>query len=263
MSSSSSSGSGFIPSLPFPVTNCGCPPDPPCPNPGITQGSGGVRGFDGKIVLSSAASIATTGYNCPFGTSLQYDNLAGGVSVGFGKNWQPTSGLGGLTFNSGIVTYEEGANSKKVFAPLGGGFYQAGYFVLDRLFFDSGTNEYRLTSPDGSSKTFNSTGQLISFKNAGGFGGTVNYTSGQLDYIVVSDGAEFWEFDYTWSGSLVQNIVFKLNGNNVRKADYAYDGSGNLLTIKTYAYLSGSWGSQTVEAVRYSYDANNLVRPTR
>jgi RHS repeat-associated protein len=212
------------------------------------------------VTVTSGATLETNGFNCPFSTALEYDNQAGGVSWGLGKNWQPLHGLGGLTFDAGIVKYNGGANSKKAFLPLGGGLYQQTYFILDRLYFDAASNKYKITTPDGSVKFFDVTGNIISFQNPGGIVGSTTYTGGKLTAIVATDGTDSWEFDYLWVGIFVQNVTFKVNGNNVRKADYVYDSDGNLLTIKTYAYIGGSWGTQSVEAVRYSYGTDGLLR---
>ena len=235
---------------PIPPQDCPCPP---CDPPATVTGSGGVRSFNGMVVLSTEAVIETRGFNFPFGTLLQYNNFANGVSVGFGKNWAQSSGLGGLTFDGGMVLYHEGPNAVKVFLPSVGGNYDAAYFVLDRLYYDSGTGLYTLTSPLGVVRVFNGAGKLVSFQNAGGETGNVTYSGGQLDTVKMTGGTDFWMFDYNWSGALVQEVIFSVNSTPVRKAVYAYDGGGQLLTIKIYAYIGGSWGTQAVAASRYSY----------
>jgi RHS repeat-associated protein len=213
------------------------------------------------VVLSTDVAIETRGFNFPFSTLLQYNNFANGVSVGFGKNWAQSSGLGGLTIDGGIVQYHEGPNAVKVFLRTIGGNFDATYFVLDRLFYNSGTDLYTLTSPRGVVKVFNGSGKLISFQNPGGETGNVTYSGGLLDTVQMTDGTESWLFDYNWTGVLVQEVIFSVNSNPVRKAVYAYDGGGQLLTIKIYAYIGGSWGTQTVSASRYSYhSATGLLR---
>src|SRR5690606_9903136 len=99
---------------------CECPPCPPSQggDPGNVTGSGGVRAFNGKVVLTTEAGVQTTGSNAPFGTRLRYDNQAGGNTWGFGSNWVTSDGLAGLTFDGGTVLYHEGPNSIKIFFPL-------------------------------------------------------------------------------------------------------------------------------------------------
>ena len=189
---------------PIPPEDCPCPP---CDPPATVTGSGGVRSFNGMTVLSTEAVVETRGVNFPFGTLLQYNNFAGGVSVGFGKNWAQSSGLGGLTFNGGTVLYHEGPNAVKVFLPSVGGNYDAAYFVLDRLYYNSGTGLYTLTSPLGVVRVFNGSGKLVSFQNAGGETGNVTYSGGQLDTVKMTGGTDFWMFDYNWSGALVQEVI--------------------------------------------------------
>ena len=247
-------------SVPPPPSDQCC--EEPCPPPATVTGSGGVRSFNGMVVLATEAVVETSGFNFPFSTLLQYNNFAGGVSVGFGKNWAQSSGLGGLTFDGGTVLYHEGPNAVKVFLPTTGGNYDAAYFVLDRLFYTAGTDLYTLTSPQGVVRVFNGSGKLVSFQNAGGETGAVTYGGGQLDTVKMTGGADSWMFDYNYdAGPLVQEVIFSVNDNPVRRAVYAYDGGGQLMTIKVYAWIGGSWGTQTVAASRYSYhSATGLLR---
>lgn len=127
-----SSSSSNIPKEPVPQDeDCDCDP---CPlsqggDPGNVTGSGGVRAFNGKVVLSTEADLQAAGFSIPFSTQLRYDNKGGGASWGFGSNWVPANGLAGLTFDDGTVLYHEGPNAIKTFLPLGGGTYEPTYLL--------------------------------------------------------------------------------------------------------------------------------------
>ncbi len=128
------------------------------------------------VVISTAVNIETTGFRFPFSTQMEYDNLSGT------PGWKFTQGLERLTTDSGRVFYKEGVNSEKIFLPTTDGNYQATYFVRDRLFYDSSTDKYRLTSPDGTVRIYSgpnanpSNGLLQQIKTPGGIVGTVTYT---------------------------------------------------------------------------------------
>jgi hypothetical protein len=100
----------------------------------VVSGSGGVRLYDGKIVLGSPVALTSQGFNVLFGTQLDYNSTGLGANIGFGKNWVSTGALGGLEIGSGNVLYKQGANSVKYFYPTSGGDYATTYFVRDRLF---------------------------------------------------------------------------------------------------------------------------------
>ena len=227
-----------------------CPPAESAP-PGTQRGSGGVRAYNGAVVLTSVANVQTQGLNFPFGTQMQYDSLVSG------GGWKLIKGLRGLEVQNGAIVYREGVNSIKVFVPTTGGNYQATYFVQDRLFFDG--TVYKLTSPNGAALVFDSSRKLTSFQNAGGNSGSVTYNGTEVDTVTMTQGLESWQFVYAWSGGRLANVIFKVNGTSVRQVVYGYDGSGHLTTIKVFPFVSGAWGTEPVEAARYSYHTSGAA----
>lgn len=223
------------------------------------SGSGGVRSFNGKVVIRSQVGIPSNGFNMPFSTDLVYDSQGNGGSVGFGKNWLSSGPLGGLVISGGQVLYREGPNQIKVFIPTTGGNYTAMYFVRDRLFYNSTTTQYLLTTPSGEVKTFDNSGRLIAFQDAGGQSGTVGYSGSKLSYVTVVNSPDSYRYDYNWGGTdLVQDIIYSVNGRAARKVVYGYE-AGQLRTIKLYTNSSTGatpdWGTatQTVAAQVFSY----------
>jgi RHS repeat-associated protein len=73
------------------------------------------------VVLTTSLNLQTTGFRFPFGTQMEYNNLA----TTPGPGWRTTHGLELLRFVDGRVYYEEGVNSVKVFLPITGGNYKA------------------------------------------------------------------------------------------------------------------------------------------
>ena len=73
------------------------------------------------VVLTTSLNLQTTGFRFPFGTQMEYNNLA----TTPGPGWRTTHGLEPLRFVDGRVYYEEGVNSVKVFLPITGGNYKA------------------------------------------------------------------------------------------------------------------------------------------
>lgn len=300
MSSSSSSSSPvpFIPNIPVPWPPyvplppedgpCDCPPCesgeggsssgpengggaklPPAND--VVSGSGGVRLYDGKIVLGSPVALTSQGFNVPFGTQLDYNSTGLGANIGFGKNWVSTGALGGLYFGSGYVLYQQGANSIKYFYPTSGGDYATTYFVRDRLFkYDPGTPSlvtYTLTAPDGTVQVFDDAGKLTSFRDAYGNTATVAYNAnGNLQSVAMTSGSESFQYDYTWSsptGGNVTYVVFSVNGYAVRRAGYAYAG-GLLKSIElrdntAAAGVSPVWSTGTVENCVFTYNSSDLL----
>ena len=121
------------------------------------------------------------------------------------------------------------------------------------------TGGYRLQSPDGSSRTFDSSGRLTGIANADGNVATVTYNGAEVTSVSMTVSGESWEYAYTWSGGNVDNIIYKVNGREVLKTVYGYDGSGLLLTIKTYENSTAGtgtpvWGTP-IQAARYSYNS--------
>ena len=276
MSSSSSSSSSvpFIPNIPVPWPPyvplppedepCGCEPCqsgeggsssgpedgggakmPPADD--VVSGSGGVRLYDGKIVLGSPVALTSQGFNVPFGTQLDYNSTGLGANIGFGKNWVSTGALGGLYFGSGYVLYKQGANSIKYFYPTSGGDYATTYFVRDRLFkYDPGTPSlvtYTLTAPDGTVQVFNYIGNLTSFSDPYGNAVTVTYDgNGNLQSVALTAGSESFQYDYTWSsptGGNITYVIYSANGYAARRAGYVY-ASGLLKSIELRDNTAGT-----------------------
>ncbi len=227
-------------------------------------GSGGVNTFTGRVVIGSSASIGSDGFGMSFGTGLYYDSLGNGASSGFGSNWM--SGLlAGLSFAGGNVYYRTGPTSTLLFRPgTSEGSYTAAYFVRDVLTRDITTNAYTLLKPSGRREFFDSAGIMTGFSDAGGATGTYNYSGGLLASVEVSSGSHSWAYTYAWIGADVATITYLVDGRATLKTVYDYD-SGLLATIKTYQNsASGTgtpvWGSDPVEAARYSYHASGLLR---
>ena len=217
-------------------------------------GSGGVDTFTGQIVITSEASISSNGFKVPFSTALAYDSQNYGTSVGFGNGWRPVS-LASLVSAGGNIYYSQRPGSAKEFVPQGG-TYRALFFVEDVL--APVTGGYRMQSPDGSSRTFDSSGRLTGIANPGGDVATVTYSGTEVTSVSMTVSGESWEYAYNWSGGKVDDIIYKVNGREVLKTVYGYDGSGQLLTIKLYENSTAGtgtpvWGTP-IQAARYSYN---------
>ena len=205
----SSSSSGYVPSVPIPVftgSGGGCGPqrENQAGELGLLRPEGGVWPFNGGVVFSSRVGLRANGFNVPFSTNLAYDSAGGGASRGFGINWVPLC-LPRLVLAGGVATYERGALEKLVFVPLGGGAYQATYFVRDQLSYNSGSSEYTLTAPDGRVETFDGEGKLISFASPGGRTATVAYSGGLISSVSVVDGSDSWEVEFVAGSALAKS----------------------------------------------------------
>jgi YD repeat-containing protein len=300
MSSSSSSSSPvpFIPLIPVPWPSysflppedgdCGCQPcqsgeggsasssgaggGESLPQPDdVVSGSGGVRLYDGKIVLASPVALTSRGFNLPFGTQLDYNSTGLGANIGFGKNWVSTGALGGLEIGSGNVLYKQGANSVKYFYPTSGGDYATTYFVRDRLFKNNNATPslvtYTLTAPDGTVQIFNYIGKLTSFSDPYGNVATVTYDgNGNLQSVAMTAGSGSFQYDYTWSsptGGNVTYVIYSVNGYAARRAGYVY-ASGLLKSIELRDNTAGTgvspvWSTGTVEKCVFTYDSSDLL----
>jgi RHS repeat-associated protein len=198
------------------------------------------------VVLTTSLNLQTTGFRFPFGTQMEYNNLA----TTPGPGWRTTHGLEPLRFVDGRVYYEEGVNSVKVFLPITGGNYKATYFVQDRLdyYYDlvDQVNYYRIRTANGTIRLYSDSGHLIKLKTPGGTTGSVTYTTnGTLYQEYVKQGLagsahKLRELAYGTHTVTNVGTIYVLTSETIYRGD---GGTNGVQT--TYAY--NTWHSGTFQ----------------
>jgi YD repeat-containing protein len=198
------------------------------------------------VVLTTSLNLQTTGFRFPFGTQMEYNNLA----TTPGPGWRTTHGLEPLRFVDGRVYYEEGVNSVKVFLPITGGNYKATYFVQDRLdyYYDlvDQVNYYRIRTANGTIRLYSDSGHLIKLKTPGGTTGSVTYTTnGNLYQEYVKQGLagsahKLRELAYGTRTVTNVGTIYVLTSETIYRGD---GGTNGVQT--TYAY--NTWHSGTFQ----------------
>jgi RHS repeat-associated protein len=133
-------------------------------------------------------------------TGMFFEQLTDAQTIGVGKQValdrtyrsdSTTTGLLGrgwatpfdtkLTIASDKVTYQADDGARFVFPQASDGTYTTPAGSVAKLV--KGTSTYSLTTPDHTTRTFNSTGQLTSLVDNAGKGLTLTYTSGKLSSV--------------------------------------------------------------------------------
>jgi len=211
-----------------------------------------------------------------YGNEIAYNNLDPATSCGWGHGWMPHD-LASLTIEEDRVLYKIGPNQTEAFHPIGGGNYEAAYYVRDLLYHhsDSSGEGYTLLDPHGRRREFDAGGRLISFANAFGHTGLVSYDGGgKLSSVEVMESGgssssssgpgDSWRYEYHWSGSLIDYVILYVKDRAVTKRVPGYDGD-QLQTVRTYVNSTEStgtpdWGNEDecVDAAFFVSDSGKL-----
>jgi len=221
----------------------------------------------GQPTVGSPGVPPNTGSLMPYDAGVTYDssgnNAAGGGGSRFGGKWL-SGGLSGLSgAGSPQPYYYRGPNRSLPFQPGGSaGQYDAKYFNLQKLAFNSGTAKYDMLQPSGTIRTFHSSGRIESV--AGKCGSQTSYSydsSGNIMGVntVLEDGTN--QYAYAWSGGKIIEVIYRVNARQVLRTVNGYDGN-NLVTVKLYENTDDGtpdWGGP-ISATRYSYHADGRIR---
>lgn len=200
--------------------------------------------------------------------ALRYTSFSGNGSD-FGGNWSSPATVR-LVFIGTTVYLPESPQVTKMFTPgITEGTYRAAYFVRDVLRRDRVTGAFTLTNPQGGQKFFDASGKLTGFSDPGNaVTGTVSYDDFSKVISILTTVGSSGDREYVYDrnpGGKVTSIVYKVNTHPVLKTDYGYDPtSGLLVTVKTFENSASApgedWGTETIQASRYTYHANGLLR---
>ena len=237
------------------------PPPPPSPDHGPCKECEGRAGLPINLGTGDVW-ITKTDYSVP--------GLAGGLTVTrtwnslwqyikptspapspvfqvgmFGKGWisDLEERLQILDANANQVKYWRADGNGWIFGSNGGGLYSIlnpgdAHAILN---FDSNAQLYTMTFPDGTTKTFDNNGYLLSWKDRNGNATTITRSGAQVTQVTAPGGQSV---GFTYGSGLVTSAQDSVG----TVATYNY--SGTLLTSVTYP--DGS-------AVQYGYDGNSSI----
>ncbi len=185
---------------------------------------------------------------------VEYSGDGSGASGSNGKSWVNSS-QPRLEFDGGNVLLESGPTETILFQITGTG-YKAGYFVRDVLTYDSTTQRYTVTSPDGQQKVFTQNGALESINDAHGNQAICTYSAGRLVSIVTGSGAGSVGYYYTFDTlGMMTEVVMRVGGttsaSDYRRVSYTYTTSGELEKALLEQKKAGAWEEVDVAYYRY------------
>ena len=187
--------------------------------------NGGVDIASGNF-FSQATDASVPGVG-PALVLVRSYNSQNTIDVGFGTGWSDSLGASAqITPNPSFPTYPTGVlitsgdGHQEEFAQNGTSYFAApGYFAT----LVSSGGGWVLTQKDGSSATFNSSGQLIALSNAQGHALSLTYTSGQL--TTVTNAVNNRTLSFTWSANHISQVATQaVNGAPITWT-YSYSGS--------------------------------------
>ena len=183
-----------------------------------------------------------TGAGAQFSLTRSYrsDRTAAGL---LGQGWSVPFDAR-ITTGTGTATLTDGDGSQIAFTQNGNGTYTAPAGV--RLTLTKTSSGWTVTALDHTSRTFNTSGQLLSILDASGHGMTLAYASGHLSTVTDSAGRVV-TFTVNSSGLATKvalpdgrSVAYGYSGNELTSVTdlrggtsaYTYDSSGHLLTAK-------------------------------
>jgi RHS repeat-associated protein len=259
-------------------------------SPGEPSYSDDVRDYDGTVKLSTT-DLASDGFGTSWGQSRSWTNGPGYAAGSFNGSgmvdWQLPFLLQVNGMNT-LAVVSSGTDAR--FYDLVNGSYQARFFVLDQLTYNSANQEFVLTDTAGNQIRFsdfsaglpvNQQGQFKSFtdpdgnvtsvtsRTADGKPTEVQRTAGSGSTAVT----ESYLYTYIASGTnagLLQNVTLRRqvgggSWSTVRQVNYAYyDGTqpyGNAGDLQTATILDGAGNTLDTKYYRYYQpgDANGYA----
>ncbi len=167
------------------------------------------------------------------------------ASLGIDKNQYPTDLGPGWThnqdtrliFETGTVWFKGHTLNQYKFIDNGDQTYTPYAGVLASLTFNSGNSTYSLKASDQSIYTFNSSGQMQSWRNELGYGFDYSYSNNVLYRVTEPISSRYLQFNY--QGDQLTSV--NDSSSPVRMISFGYDGNGDLSSFsdtrgKTWTY---------------------------
>lgn len=188
--------------------------------------------FETSLVDLSLQTIAG-----PLSFQRSYASLATDTNVhptDLGPGWTHNQDTR-LIFETGTVWFKGYTLNQYKFTDNGNQTYTPYAGVLASLTYNAGNNTYTLKASDQSTYTFNSTGQLQSWRNELGYGFDYTYNANQLYRVTEPVSGRYLQLNYQ-NGRLAS-----VNDHTARQVSYGYDGNGDLTSFtdargKTWTY---------------------------
>jgi RHS repeat-associated protein len=194
------------------------------------------------------------------GMGLEYSSRDASGFTQYGKNWMP-HGLAGLAFVGNDVIYQEGPRQMEYYDEASGVYTPRFYVrsVLKKITPGGGAPHYFLmTLPDGERRKFDSDGKLVAIHDAFGHVAEVSWSGSEVDAVTLGDGTTDVEYDYTWSGGRLQNVIYSVGSTAVRRQSYEYTGSGELQKVILEEPNGAGWAA--IETTYFAYHGGGTGR---
>ncbi len=141
-----------------------------------------------------------------------------------------------LIFSSGVVWFKAHTANQYKFFDLGNKVYSTYPGVLVILSYDSQSNTYTIKTSSQSIYTFNSSGQLIQWRNSLGYGFDYSYASGRLDRVTEPISGYYLSYSYQ------NGRISTVSDHSGRQVSFTYDANNDLTSYvdvmgKTWAYV--------------------------
>ncbi len=258
MPSSSSSGP-FYGTTPICLCCCDCYDGMGGVDKGLTDNP--VRAFDG-IPVVSVEGISGRGLNIPFGLEMAWGPAGGSGTVGAGWVLHDLARLQTAAY-PGEITYVAGPNQIEVFVATETlDVWKGAYYVRSTLVFDSMTDLYTMTMPDGSQRVFDDEGYLTIIRSAGGV------ELGVAGGATVSDvtGTDF-RYGFDWADGRISTVTQYVTRDTVesavRRTKFTY-WSGSPAKLQSVTNedppLPGDTEWQRCEKTFFTYHGDDLLK---